>query len=85
MTRTKSTLQKVTRDEKAESYVQMKGEIKTPENQLNEVSIGNLAEKEFNAMIVKMIQDFRKTVEEMQEMFTKDLEELKDKQNWIIH
>ena len=85
MTRTKSILQKVTQDEKAESYVQVKGEIKTPENQLNEVAIGSLPEKEFSTMILKMIQDLRKTVEEMQEMFTKDLEELKDKQNWIIH
>ena len=28
-------------------------------------------------MIVKMIQDLRKTMEKMWEMFTKDLEELK--------
>jgi len=28
-------------------------------------------------MIVKMIQDLRKTMEKMQEMFTKDLEELR--------
>ena len=31
-------------------------------------------------MAVKMIQDLRKTMEKMQEMFTKDLEELKNKQ-----
>ena len=49
------------------------------------MEISHLPEKEFGKMIVKMIQDLRKTVEEMQEMFTKDLEELKDKQNWIIH
>ena len=40
-------------------------------------------------MIVKMIQDLRKRmeakIENMQEMFTKDLEELKNKQRWIIH
>ena len=28
-------------------------------------------------MIVKVIQDLRKTMEKMQEMFTKDLEELR--------
>ena len=54
---------------------QMKGQDKTPEKQLNEVEIGNLPEKEFRIMIVKMIQDIGKTVEKMQEMFTKDLEE----------
>ena len=59
---------------------QMKGQDKTPEKQLNEVEIGNLQEKEFRIMIVKTIQDLGKTMEKMQEMFTKDLEELKNKQ-----
>ena len=31
--------------------------------QLNEVEIGNIPEKEFRIMIVKMIQDFRKRME----------------------
>ena len=44
------------------------------------MEIGNLPEKEFRIMIVKMIQDLGKTMEKMQEMFTKDLEELKNKQ-----
>ena len=56
---------------------QMKGQDKTSEKQLNEVEIGNLPEKEFRIMIVKMIQDLRKRMEanikKMQEMFTKDL------------
>ena len=46
---------------------------------------GNPAEKEFRIMIVKMIQDIGKTIEKMQEVFTKDLQELKNKQRWIIH
>ena len=50
----------------------------------NEVEIGNLPEKEFRIMIVKMIQDLGKImeakIEKMQEMFNKDLEELKNKQ-----
>ena len=57
---------------------QMKGQDKTPEKQLNKVKIGNLPEKEFRT-VVKMIQDLRKTMK-MQEMFTKDLQELKNKQ-----
>ena len=36
---------------------QMKEQDKTPEKQLNKVEIGNLPEKEFRIMIVKMIQD----------------------------
>ena len=48
------------------------------------MEIGNLPEKEFRIMIVKIIQDLRKTmeakIEKMQEMFNKDLEEPKNKQ-----
>ena len=61
----------------------MKEQDKTPEKQLNEVGIGNLLEKEFRIMIVKMIQDLGKRMEakmeKMQEMFNKHLEDLKNK------
>ena len=57
---------------------------KTPEKQLNEVEIGNLPEKELRIMIVKMIQYLGKrmeaTIEKIQEIFNKDLEELKNRQ-----
>ena len=63
---------------------QNKEQDKTPEKQLSEVQIGNLPEKEFRIIIVKMIQDLGKRMEakikKMQEMFNKDLEELKNKQ-----
>ena len=48
------------------------------------MEIGNLPEKGFRILTVKMIQDLRKRLkakmEKMQEMFTKNLEELKNKQ-----
>ena len=44
------------------------------------MEIGNLPEKEFRITIGKMIQDLRNRMEKMQEMFTKDLQELKNKQ-----
>ena len=60
---------------------QMKEQGKTPEKQVNEMEIGNLPEKEFRIMIVKMIQDLGKrmeaNIEKMQEMFNKDLEDLR--------
>ena len=66
---------------------QMKEKDKTPEKKLNEVETGNLPKKEFRIMIVKMIQDLGKRMEakteKMQEMFNKDLEELKNKQTEI--
>ena len=62
----------------------MKGQDKTPEKQLNEVEIDNLPENQFRIMIVKMIQYLGKRmeakIEKMQEMFNKDLQELKNKQ-----
>ena len=66
---------------------QMKEQDKTPEEQLNEVEIGNLPEKEFRIMIAKMIQNLQKRMEakmKMQEMFKKHLEELKNKERWTI-
>ena len=63
---------------------QKTGQGKTQEKQLNELEIGGLPEKEFKIMIVKIIQNLGKRmevkIEKMKEMFTKDLEELKDKQ-----
>ena len=39
---------------------QMTEQDKTPEEQLHTVEIGNLSEKDFRVMLVRMIQDFRK-------------------------
>ena len=50
------------------------------DNQVNEVEIVNLSGKEFRIKIVKMIQDLRKRMEKIQEIFTKELEDLKNKQ-----
>ena len=56
---------------------------------MKEEEIGNLPEKEFGIMIIKMIQNLESKmvlqinsletkIEKMQEMFNKDLEELKE-------
>ena len=67
---------------------QIKEQDETPEKQLNKEEIGNLPEKEFIIMIVKMIQGLRKRIEakieKMQEVFNKDLEKLKNKQRGTI-
>ena len=42
---------------------QMKGQNKTPGKILNEMEIGNVSEKEFRILIVKMIQDLGKRIE----------------------
>ena len=58
----------------------MKEQDKNLQGQINEDEIGNLPEKEFRVMIVKMIQNLRNRMEKIQETFNKDLEELKSKQ-----
>ena len=58
----------------------MKEEDKNPPDQTNEEEIGSQPEKEFRIMIVKMIQNLENRMEKVQEMFNKDLEELKSKQ-----
>ena len=59
---------------------QIQEHAKNPPEQTNEEEIGNLPEKEFRVMIVKMIQNLGNRMEKIQETFNKDLEELKSKQ-----
>ena len=67
---------------------QVKEQDKCPPNQTKEEEIGNLSDKEFWIMIVKMIQNLENKmelqinsletrIEKMQERFNKDLEEIK--------
>ena len=68
---------------------QVKEQDKCPPNQTKEEEIGNLPVKEFQIMIVKMIQNLENKmesqinsletrIEKMQERFNKDLEEIKE-------
>ena len=68
---------------------QGKEQDKCPPNQTKEEEIGNLPDKEFQIMIVKMIQNLEikrqsqinsleTRIEKMQERFNKDLEEIKE-------
>ena len=61
----------------------MKEQGKNLQDQINEEEISTLPEKEFRVIIVKMIQNLRNRMEarteKIQEMFNKDLEELKNK------
>ena len=57
------------------NIAQMKEQTRNPEVQINEEEIGNLPEKEFRIMIVKMIKILENRMEKMQEAITKDLEE----------
>ena len=54
---------------------QMKEQGKNPPDQTNEEEIGSLPEKEFRVMIVKMIQNLRNRMVNIQKTFNKDPEE----------
>ena len=58
----------------------MKEQGKNLQDQINEDEIGNLPEKELRVMRVKRIQNLGNRMEKIQEMFNKDLEEVKSKQ-----
>ena len=70
---------------------QVKEQDKCPPNQTKEEEIGNLPDKEFGIMIVKMIQNLeikiesrinslQTRIEKMQERLNKDLKEIKKSQ-----
>ena len=61
----------------------MKEQGKNPPEQTNEEEIGSLPEKEFRVMIAKVIQNLGTRMENIQETFNKDLEELKSKQTMM--
>ena len=70
---------------KQQNYMlQTKEKGKNLQDQINEEEIDNLPKKEFRVMIAKMMQNLGNRmeawIEKMQEMFNKDLEELKNKQ-----
>ena len=50
---------------------QMKEQTRNTEVQMNEEEIGQLPEKEFRIMIVKMIKNLENKMEKMQESLTK--------------
>ena len=75
--------------ERQRNIQQVKEHDKCPPNQAKEEEIGSLPEKEFRRMIVKVIQNLENKmelqietrIEKMQEMFNKDLEEIKESIN----
>ena len=80
--------QQYNQDEETEEYTAGKGTGEKPPNQTKEEEIGNPPEKEFQILIVKMIQNLEikmesqinsleTRIEKMQERFNKDLEEIK--------
>ena len=62
---------------------EMKEQGKNPPDQTNEEEMGSLPEKEFRIMRIKMIQNLGNRTEKIQQMYNKDIEELKSKQTMM--
>ena len=57
----------------------MREQTRNTEVQISEEEIGELPEKEFRIMIVKMIKNLENKMGKMQESINKDIEKLKNK------
>ena len=86
-----TTKQQYKQEEEAEKYPAGKQQNKCSPNQTKEEEIGNLPVKEFQIMIVKMIQNLENSkkiqinsletrIEKLQERFNNDIEEIKKSQ-----
>ena len=64
---------------KQRNTTQMKEQTRNTEVQINEEEIGELPEKDFRIIIVKMIKNLENKMVKMQESINKDLEELKNR------
>ena len=65
--------------ERQRNTTQMKEQTRNTEVQINEEEIGELPEKEFRIMTVKIIKNLENKMEKKEESINEDLEELKNK------
>ena len=73
--------QQVRQNEATDEHIPNEGTRYNPE--LSEVEIGNLLEKDFKIMIIKMIRELRRRTDEQSEkleVFNKEIENIKDNQ-----
>ena len=59
----------------------MKEQDKTSEKELNEIEISNLPDKEFKVMVIKMLTELRRRMDEYIENFNKEISNIKNNQS----
>ena len=62
---------------------QKKEQDKTSEKELNKTKISNLPDKEFKVMVIKILTELRKGMEEHSENFHQELENIKKNQSQL--
>ena len=53
---------------------QVREQDKTPEKELKKTEINNLPDKEFKQIVIRMLTDFGRRMDELSETFNKELE-----------
>ena len=56
---------------------------KTPEEELREVEISNVPNEEFKAIIIKLLNEFERKMDENRENFNQELENIKKNQTGL--
>ena len=62
------------------NLIQTKEHDKTPEEEQSEVEIGDLPDKEFRVMIIKILKKLERRIDEHSEKFNKESEDIKKNQ-----
>ena len=70
-------------NEEKEEYVPIQEQNKTPEKELNKMKINNLLDKEFKAMVIKMLTELRRRMDEHSENFNKEIENIRKYQTEV--
>ena len=55
----------------------MKAQNKTPEKELNKMETSNLLDAEFKILVIRMLNELRRRVDELSENFNKDIGNIK--------
>ena len=66
--------QSFTQNEEKEEYVPIQEQNKTPEKELNKMKINNLLDKEFKEMVIKMLTELGRRMDDHSENFNKEIE-----------
>ena len=47
------------------NMAQMKGQVKTPEKELNEMEVSNLSDAEFKTLVIRMLKEFSEDISDI--------------------
>ena len=63
------------------NMAQMKGQIKTPENELNKMEISNLSDAEFKTLVIRMLKELSEDLNSMKKLQSEIMDTLMEIKN----